>query len=108
MVSVFFLTYFPTLFSTSCEMGAPCMPNSKPKLERFNTTSVDLNGTMYFFLVRGEKSPHPYIKLLCKSLTNWMDPLEHSKVEIDILYSALSSIAKEPTKGSDTATLHWP
>lgn len=40
----------PILFSTSCDMDAPCLPSPEPKSEKFNATRVDLNGTMCFSL----------------------------------------------------------
>lgn len=66
----------PTLFSTSCDMDAPCIPTPDQKIESFNLTSIQLNGTMCFSLKRGS----PCIRLKRDNLTNWKDPLVDSRV----------------------------
>lgn len=77
-------------------MDAPCLPSPEPKSEKFNATRVDLNGTMCFSL---DKKP-PCIWLRRKNLTNWIDPLVHSKIGINILNEALSQVASGTSQGS--------
>ncbi|XP_077875342.1 uncharacterized protein LOC144366047 [Ictidomys tridecemlineatus] len=87
----------PTLFSTSCEMSAPCTSPRGDMENIFNQSQVNLTGVFCFSL--GNTN---CISLKTKNLTNWEDPLRSSRVSGSILSAVLSQVVSGKQSGSGT------
>uniref|UniRef100_UPI004038A47E uncharacterized protein LOC143402351 n=1 Tax=Callospermophilus lateralis TaxID=76772 RepID=UPI004038A47E len=87
----------PTLFSTSCEMSAPCA-SPRGDMERiFNQSQVNLTGVFCFSLKNAN-----CISLKTKNLTNWEEPLRSNQVSGSIISAVLSKVASGKQSGSGT------
>ncbi|XP_058437055.1 uncharacterized protein LOC131424383 [Marmota monax] len=87
----------PTLFSTSCEMSAPCASPRGDMESIFNQSQVNLTGVFCFSLGNAN-----CISLKTKNLTNWEDPLRSSQVSGSIISAVLSQVVSGKQSGSGT------
>ena len=81
----FYVKSFTCLFSTSCELGLPCV-NLDPSMAMYNATDVPLQGALCFSL---ENNSNPCIWLKNSSVGNWLDPLTDNHVPLTMLAEAL-------------------
>ncbi|KAL6046462.1 hypothetical protein STEG23_021423 [Scotinomys teguina] len=89
-------TNLPTLFSTSCDMEAPCLLPKRMEERIFNLSRINLKGVFCFDL----KDNSPCIQLRHKNITAWMDPLENALVPTGILNNVLRQVSSGSTEGS--------
>ncbi|XP_058428295.1 uncharacterized protein LOC131423344 [Marmota monax] len=87
----------PTLFSTSCEMSAPCASPRGDVESIFNQSQVNLTGVFCFSLGNAN-----CISLKTKNLTNWEDPLRSNQVSGSIINAVLSQVVSGKQLGSGT------
>ncbi|KAG3271111.1 hypothetical protein H1C71_023919, partial [Ictidomys tridecemlineatus] len=87
----------PTLFSTSCEMSAPCASPRGDQTHVFNQSQVNLTGVFCFGL-QGDSC----IRLRLKNLTNWEDPMQNSRVSIGVLTAVLQKLVQGVSSSSGT------
>ena len=86
----------PVFFSTSCELGLPCV-NLDPSMAMYFATNVSLRGALCFSL---RNNSNPCIWLKNGSVGNWLDPQSHNHVPVAMLTEALSQISKGASSGS--------
>ena len=86
----------PVFFSTSCELGLPCV-NLDPSMAMYNATDVPLKGALCFSL---ENNSNPCIWLKNGSVGNWLDPLTDNHVPLAMLTEALRTINMGASSGT--------
>ncbi|XP_035301772.1 uncharacterized protein LOC118238940 [Cricetulus griseus] len=90
----------PVFFSTSCELGLPCV-NLDPDTAQYSATNISLNGALCFSLINNS---NPCIWLKNGSIGNWLDPLTNNQISSAMLTEALSQFSTGASSGSGTGT----
>ena len=89
-------TLLPTLFSTSCDNGLPCIKPTGEPASLYTASNYSLLGTLCFTV---KNSSLPCIWMGNGTLGHWIDPLKDYQASPGILAVALSEISQGAAKG---------